>query len=320
MKQGSVEIRKWLRIGATIHSVALSAEGRYLLVGSEHDLRLFDLHGKEHLRWSKPGADIPVTVVALAPDASLALAGLRSGGLYRFDFDLAAEQKLRNYRDLWPEPNAVYSLSLSATGDRVLMGHFGPTLTLIDIEGDPCWRQAETKGQTWAVTFSADGNTLYAGSSGTDKPILAALDAGSGKTQVGVRTARRVTLVSALPPPLAVAAVLSDLGGCEVVAYPSDLRTVAWSYPCDSGEYVTAMTSDALANLLVLGTNTGRILLLQANEGQIVAQQDGMHSTVRALAISEGRYLLAGLQDDQADYQVAYMEYIPPVLEDEVIL
>lgn len=42
MNDAELTIAQWIRIGAPVHAVALSDDGRYLLTGSERDLRLLD--------------------------------------------------------------------------------------------------------------------------------------------------------------------------------------------------------------------------------------------------------------------------------------
>jgi hypothetical protein len=85
---------------------------------------------------------------------------------------------------------------------------------------------------------------------------------------------------------------------------------------CESGERATAIATDLAANLLAIGTNTGTVSLLSALSGRLLARIDSLDSTVHTLAITGGRYVAAGL----ADGQIAYLEYTPARVEEEIEL
>lgn len=327
MNEASLTIARWMRLGAPVHAVALSGDGRHVLVGTEHDLRLLDRWGNEHFRRSQPPApgtvvepDMPFSLVALAPDLSLGLAALRAGELYRMDFAWQGDTVSVHWQQepIRVEPNDLYSLSLAPEAEVIALGHLGPALTVLDTQGRQRWRRHPqdhnpTDGKTWAVALSPDGETLYVGSSGAARHLLAALDSSTGALKAGQRPAQRVTALAPLPAPLAVAAVHSDVNECRLVAYVPDLREESWQYAVGMGARITALVSDPVEDLVAIGSNTGHVVLLQASSGAYLAQDDTLGSAVLSLSVADGRYLVAGLQNGQ----MFYLEYTPAVLEEE---
>lgn len=326
MADATLTLVRWLRVKAPVHAVALAGDGRHLLAGSEHDLRLLDLWGNVRFRYFDPPApgtaverDLPCRVVALRPDTlAVALAGLRTGALYRLDLTWQDEDV-----EAWPEliraeANDIYSLSYAPSNDLLAIGHLGPALTVIDLDGHQRWRRHPddhnaTDGKTWAVALSPDGLQLYAGSSGSARHRLVALNAANGGVLSGVILPAPVTLVAGLSSPLAVVAALNFPEECQIAAYGADFRQEpAWRYVSEADERFTALATDPAAGLVVLGTDTGCVVVLDARSGRQLAQEDSLRSAVLSLAVAGGRYITAGLQDGQ----IAYLEYAPP--EEEV--
>jgi hypothetical protein len=327
MAEATLTLVRWLRVGAPVHAVALAGDGRHLLAGSEHDLRLLDLWGNVRFRYFEPAApgtaverDLPCRVVCLRPDTlAVALAGFRAGALYRLDLTWHDENV-----EVWPdlirnEANDIHDLSYAPGNDLVAIGHLGPALTVIDLDGQQRWRRHPddhnaTDGKGWVVALSPDGQQLYAGSSGSARHRLVILNAASGSLLAGAILPAPITLVAGLPAPLTVAAVLNFPEESQLVVYGTDLRKPAWSYVPETDGRVTALAADQAADLVVIGTNAGSVVVLDATSGRELVRDDSLHSTVLSLAIAGGRYIAVGLQDGQ----VAYLEYAPP--EEEVQL
>ena len=328
MSEASLTIVRWLFVGAPGNSLALSEDGHYLLVGSEHDLRILDRWGNNPFRYYAPPApgrkteeDLPFCAAAVTPDMRRALAGLRSGEVFRLELTWDGDAVSGWPEQIRAETNDIYSMSLAPDASLMAIGHLGPALTVLDWDGQTVWRRhpadhTPTDGKTWAVALSSDAATLYVGSSGTERCLLAALDASSGKPQAGKRLWQRVTQLAALPAPLAVVAVLGSNGESQVAAFAPDLTEPAWTYSLDLGEQVTALTTDQAANLVVCGTNSGAVMVLDGRHGELLARTDALRSTVLSLAMTAGRYLVAGIHENR----VAYLEYIPPTSDEELAL
>lgn len=318
MKHVTLHVIRWLNVNAPVHSVALSRDGHHLIVGSERDLRILNRWGIQHYRYSLPGQEMPFTLAACAPDMRYVLAGRRSGELYYLEIGWQGEQI-----DSWPrhirtEPNDVCGISLAASAGLIAIGHLGPALTLLDITGRQVWRfhpvdRNPTNGKTWSVALNTDGTQLYVGSAGADQNRLAVIDVASQRLRAGSRTSRRVTALTVMPDPLAVAAVQNDAYGSYVTGYWPDLVSTQWEHESEMGERFTALASNPEAGVLSVGTTDGRILVLNSQDGAILAEDDSLRSPVTSMAMSSGRWIAAGL----ADGRVAFLEYTPTTaLED----
>lgn len=323
MNDASLTIWRWLHVGAAVNALTLSGDGRHLLAGSEHDLRLLDRQGNVLFRYFTPpeaGAtherDMPFSVVAMTADMDVVLAGRRTGELHRLEMVWSEQEP-----DVWPqtiriEANDLYNVTLAAETGLLAIGHLGPALTVLDVSGLQQWRRHPddrnpTNGKTWAVAFSSDGQTLYAGSSGGSRYVLAALDAHSGESKASRRMAERVTLLTCLPDPLAVVAILNQSNRRSLAAFEPDLGDPVWEHLAEVDEFFTALASDHANNLVAVGTNAGSILLFDAPTGRLLIRSDELESAVLSLAVSDGQYIAAGLQDGQ----IAYMEYTPAIEE-----
>lgn len=299
-------LRKFFRVGAAVHAVALTAEG-CAWAGSERDLRLLDPRG--HVRFRLGGAHAVRPFSALAADcAGRILAVERTGRLYRLDplADEAGEPDNAlpgawTPDPIWAECNDLYSLAAQAgnggNGESlVALGHVGPALTMLDATGRLRWRchpedATATGGRTWSVAFSADGASLYAGCLAPAQHarrasyLLAAFEAETGRVYAARNFAEPVSVLAALPAPLGVAVVHAARTGCRVVGYDADLREAVWRVACAPGEFVTALTSDPASSILVAGTNTGRLWLLDGLTGRRLAVHDLLYySTVLSVA------------------------------------
>lgn len=328
MSEASLTIVRWLFVGAAGNALALGEDGRYLLVGSEHDLRILDRWGNKPFHYHahpasgrKSEEDMPFCAAAVTPDMRRALAGLRSGEIFRLELTWDGDAVTGWPEQIRAETNDIYAMSLAPDASLIAIGHLGPALTVLDWNGNTVWRRhpadhTPTDGKTWTVALSSDAATLYVGSSGTERCLLAALDASSGQPKAGKRLWQRVTRIAALPAPLAVVAILSGNGESQVAAFGSDLNEPAWTYTLDLGEQVTALTTDQAANLVVCGTNSGAALVLDGGNGDLLVRTDELRSTVLSLAMTAGRYLVAGIHEDR----VAYLEYVPPASDEELAL
>lgn len=306
---------------APVHAVALSGDGRHIFVGFEYGFRVVDRWGNFRFAHTPDGEEMAYNLVAMAAVGNWGVAVQRSGNLHRFDVAYQAEEPeiTFNEHEFRKEPNDVHSLSLAAEQHLTAVGHYGPALTVIDARGQQRWRRHPydrnpTDGQTWAVAFNAQADGLYVGCSSAARPLLALLDAQTGAVRQGVRLEQRVIALAALPSPLSVAVILNDSDGSQLAGYADDLHAPVWTFASSSWERLTALAVDLQAGLVVVGSNTGAIYVLDSNTGALQASNDTLHATVLSVAIAMGRYIAAGLQEDS----VAYLEYIPP--QEDILL
>lgn len=318
MTSGALRIVKQTFLGAhavdgevlvprRVWSVAISRDGQYILVGSEHDLRLLDRWGVMHFRYAHPrrDVDLPFTHVALSPDFDTGLAIQRTGEVYRLDFEFRGEsggvkvsmQEIRVF------PNDIYSISFFPENGIITIGHFNERISLINLGGDLVW-QIPTRGRTWAVAFGANGDVIYTGSSGAPHNVIGVVDTQNGKPMGGIQVDARVMSLSTSPHLPGVIAVLSTRYGSYVSAYSNRLSEQIWTFETGVGEYVTAMTTDIEHDMVVIGDGAGTLYVLEASSGRILSKT-ALSATILSLAIAGGRYIVAGLQDGY----VVYLEY-----------
>jgi hypothetical protein len=346
VKPAGLRLARFFRVGAAVHAVALSGDGRKLLVGSEHDLRLLDSSGRTHFRWG--GAPVPgqwldngarpFNAVALAPDLAAGLAVERTGRVHRLEFSNGhGDGDGRNHVSaraigLHAEPNDLYSLAFAHGHGRVALGHLGPDVTLLDAEGTTLWRcppgESDSGGRGWSVSFGADARIVYAGCMfparcARESPyLLAGLDIETGVARQAVALPHAVTALAALPAPLSVATVQMDglqgdskpaagsskskmrRAACRVVAYGAKLSQAVWVHECGPDEVVTALASDVSSEVLLAGTNIGRVYALNACTGEMLRSHDLLyHSAVLALsAASDAQAVAAGLANGHVAY------------------
>lgn len=328
---GKLEIIRWMQVGAAVHAVALSAEGRYVLVGSERDLCLLDRRGGVRFRYHSPGQkQMYFHLVAMTAKMDMVLAATRPGSVIQIEVEVGEKQF-----DAWPmeiffAEGDLYDLALAADGQLAALGHLGPALTVLNLQGlldaahQPAasgnegigledllvWRRHPddgnpTDGQIWAVALDPTGEVLYVGSSGASHSMLAALDARTAQPLGFLHPERRVTQVAALSQPPGVAAVLTDGGYAHTLTcYTPQLDVLRWEQ--DFEEHITALAADPVEDLVAVGSGfAGQVTLFKASFGEMVAQHPELDSLNTCLAIVDGRYLAAGTQRGD----VAYLEY-----------
>jgi hypothetical protein len=318
------------RVGAAVHAVALSDDGRYVLAGSEHDVRLIDRRGEVAFGYERNGEAF--RAVALAPGLRAGLAMERAGRLYRLDFGQEAPAGRAGRVPgtavgIWEQEDDLYSLDfMPRTGDDnglIALGHHAQGLTALDARGRLLWRLGphdapDTKGRTWHATISEDGRTIYAAALGgaalrdeSRGNVVVAIDSAVGKPVSAVTVSAPVTLLASLPHGLGVATVhrdaTRDSSDCWVTAHDAGLTRTLWSLRCPDGLVVTALAAAPGAAALVLGTNTGEVWRVGAYTGRVLARYDLLFaSTVLSVAAAGNGEIVAGL----ANGQIAFLERV----------
>ena len=307
---GRLEPLRSIRIGQPVYAVALSGDGQYMATGSEEGLALYDVLGNCRLAYPATRYPLPVSLVAMVPDMSRLLVGTREGALHRLEVKRKGAGFTARARTLYQTLNDLNSLALAADGQIIALGHLSPALTVLQTDGNVLWRRHPddrnaTRSQMWSVALDTKGDTLYVGSASTGTNVLAALDACTGAPHASQQLDGRIVRLASLATSGGVVAVLTA-GRYEyqVVAYQPDLQDVLWERDFD--EPVTALAADPQHDLLAISVGyEGRIMLLQATSGQVLAADQALHSLVNGLAVTNGSRLAAGTQDGH----VAWLYY-----------
>ncbi len=158
----------------SVHSVAVTADGRRALSGSSDEtLRLWDLGTGECLRTFAGHPDM-VRCVALSADERLALSGGNDKTLRLWE--LSSGHCLRTFEG---HTDFVDCVSFSADGERALSGGNDKTLRLWDLGTGKCVRVVQGQKQgVDCVALSADGRWAL---SGTYDKVLRLWDLTCGK-------------------------------------------------------------------------------------------------------------------------------------------
>jgi WD40 repeat protein/serine/threonine protein kinase len=157
----------------TVHSVAISQDGRWGLSGSlDKTLRLWELASGQCLR-TFAGHTEPVLSVAISPDGRWGLSGSFDKTLRLWE--LASGQCLRTFEG---HSDKVTSVAISQDGRWGLSGSFDKTLRLWELASGKCLRTFEGHvGSEPSVAISPDGRWGLSGS-GDNTLRLWELDSG----------------------------------------------------------------------------------------------------------------------------------------------
>jgi hypothetical protein len=319
-----LRLTRFHRVAGAAHAVALSGDGEHLLIGAEQGLRLVDRRGNVKYRLGHHGAAF--NAVALSPDLAAGLAMERAGRLFRLKFERSESEPGGGLMrvaavGIWEQRDDLYSLDFAPAageGGLIALGHHALGLTALDACGQLLWRLGPREGlgaprRTWHAAISGDGQTVYAtalGGPDSDRQAeIVAIDAAVGKPVCSIRVPGRVTLLTSLPAPLGVAAVILDNepdGACyRLVGFDAALQAVAWTLSAPAGTAITALASAPGQSVLIAGTNAGELWRVGAFTGRILARYDLLFaSTVLSVAFAESGHIAAGL----ANGRVAYLE------------
>lgn len=324
---GEIDVTRWIRIGAPIHAVALSGDGRHILVASDQELCLVDPFGHVRFRYRAPDSEESRFHLAdMTAGMDVVLAAVRHGKLFCTDLETG-----KRGAPVWPVEGFLargdlFDLSLSADGLLLAIGHLGPAVTVLNLKSlvdwirdDErqrrakvsfqdllVWRQHpddrnQTDAQVWAVALDAKGEVLYAGSSGPSSSILAALESRTGRPRGYLRPDGKVTRVAALDAPAGVVAVVTDGSYTHTLVCYSPQLDVRWQRSFDG--HITALATNRSGGMVCVGSGwSGQIDLLDARTGEIVATYPALNSLNTCLAMADGRYLAAGTEEGHLAY------------------
>jgi hypothetical protein len=307
---GRLEIRKFISLRQPVFATALSDDGQFIVGGMESHLAVFDVTGQELLRHPRANSAVPMHRVALAGGMNALYAATRDGRLARLELTREADAfRAQAVSVLYTAENDLHSLALC--GDRLAVGHLGPGLALLSARGQVVWRLHPsegnaTEGQVWSVAFDPSGETLYVGSAGLGENALAALDPEACAIKAHTYVAGLVSQLAALPDGRGVAAALMEpRADTRLALYGPDLTAPRWQ--CSFERPITAMAADPKAPVLVIACGfEGDVVVIDLRRNEIVGDAR-LKTTVNALAISQGRALVAGTSDGD----LVLMRYLP---------
>lgn len=315
---GRLEVRRWLRLGAPLHAVALSSDGQVVAVGAETGLFLFDAAGEAILGHPAPEMASPVRQIALAPVADRIYLGTRTGDVVRASLRRHGDQLVvDNVATLYSARNDLHALAVSPDERWIALGHLSARLTVLTNDGQLHWRSqpGDVASSMWSAVFDRTGKKLYAASAGAGTNRLVAIDLAQGQFPADgyLEPSLRATALATYDD--GVVAVLLDSTDyeCEIVKCSADLTVTQWTH--SPREMVTAIaTEPALASGRAESTKSlaaacgyeGRVILLDGNAGHVLAET-ALRVGVNALALAQGRIVAAVTQDDT----LALLHYVP---------
>lgn len=278
-----------IRVGASVHSIELAADGRRVAVASEKGVFVYDHQGQR--KFAFYAQELPFTAVALTPNGGTLMAIAREGYLYAFDLlrDLSAVpyETLR----LFSAPRDLRALSITPDGRRIAVGHVGQRITLLDREGKVVWNW-QPQFKTWHVALAASGKRLVVASLGSPVNGIYLLDGETGEPSPNpFRTGQRVTAIALLPGEGGVVAAFSggEYDNALFLLSP-DLKERLWAYdmPC----VVTDLAVDGEGRYLAAGGNDGQLYFFDFHARALIAQHGPLSGPVSGVALTpNGQHL-----------------------------
>ncbi len=273
-----------------VNSVAISADGKYIVSGSwDNTVRLWDLAtGKEIRRFE--GHTSIVNSVAISADGKYIVSG--SGDNTVRLWDMATGKEIRRFAG---HTESVYSVVISADGKYIVSGSGDNTVRLWDRASGKETRRFE--GHTGAVTsaaISADGLHIISGS--LDNTVrLWGMAAGQEIRRFEGHTGW-------------VSSVAISADGNYIVSGSWDKTVRLWDTATGkelrrfdghtSGVNSVAISADG--NYIVSGSLDNTVRLWDMATGNELRRFAGHTGWVRSVAISrDGRYIVSGSQDGE---------------------
>jgi DNA-binding beta-propeller fold protein YncE len=298
---GHLEIQQVIQVQQPANAVALSEDAQYVIGALEGNTVVFSVAGRCLLSYPSSITPMPALRLAASSDLRQLYVVARQGWLIRLNLQREPDSFRYDAHTLYTAENDLHSLALSRDGQLLAVGHLGPALTVLNIDGRIIWRRhpqdgTATEGQVWTVAFDALGKMLYAGSAEFGTNRLAAIDTRSGTVQNYTYVTGQVTALGILPEGKGVAAVLA--GGRytgRLVMYNLALESLGEA--CFDGPITALAVDRRLLFMAVAIGHEGQIALIDAQNGEVLATTDEIRSRINGLAIAQGRLLAAATQD-----------------------
>ncbi|UCD52490.1 MAG: hypothetical protein JSW27_07600, partial [Phycisphaerales bacterium] len=285
-RRGEKIIREWpLEDGAWLSVVAFFQDGRRLAIGGSNGLKIVDVATGdiEHRRPARNGA---ITALAISPDSRCVAIGSKGGN---GEISVLNTASWEPERPLTGHSRAVSSLTFSATGEWLMSSSDDSTIRVWDM-GRRITTRVMKGHQSGVGSVSLTSDESRAISAGADKRILEwDLDARQGPSQEHV-LAEPVEQVVFSADSRSFYTI--DANGTVSIR---DARTFSKRHPSSpelgkNGSLVLSPDGERL----IIGTRTGRLWVLDAQDLHIVDRRDTHSRRILPVGFSaDGRWLVA---------------------------
>ncbi len=279
--------------GGLVHSVAISADGEYVVAGTgynEDKVYLFDKDSSTPI-WSYDTGDW-VYSVAISADGEYIVSGGASETVYLFNKDSSTP--------LWSYETGggVNAVAIAADGEYIAAGSRDDKVYLFDKDSStPLWSHT-TGDYVWSVAISADGEYIAAGS--WDYKVYL-FDKDSSTPLWSHTTGNYVWSVAISADGEYIAAGSNDN---KVYLFEKDSGAQLWSYT--TGDYVESVAISANGEYIAAGSEDNTVHLSDKDSSTPLWNYTTGGEVLSVSISADGEYIAAGTGDD--DYKVYLFE------------
>jgi len=286
----------------SVRSVAISADGEYIAVGSYDDhVYLFGKDNSTPL-WSyntrSSWQSSTVYSVAISADGEYIAAGTDNNTIYLFNKDSSTP--------LWTYTagNTLLSVSISADGEYITAGSVDKKIYLFNKgSSTPLWSYT-TGANVYSVDISADGKYITAGS-GDSKVYLFDRDSSTPLWTYDTGTTVLSVSISADGEYIAAGSINKN----KTYLFDKDSSTPLWIYTAGPYAYVVSVAISADGEYIAAGTQDNKIYLFGKDSSTPLWSYTATH-LVDSVAISaDGEYIAASSRDG---YVYLFLNNLPP--------
>jgi outer membrane protein assembly factor BamB len=286
--------------GDAVVSVAISADGEYIVAGStDHKIYLFNKDNNTPL-WSHETGN-EVYSVSISADGEYVAAGSADNKVYLFDKDSSTPLWSYNTSD------QVRSVAISADGEYIAAGSWDKVYLFGKNSSTPLWNYT-TESIVWSVAISADGEYVAAGSA-DNKVYL--FDKDSSTPLWSYNTGGRVWSVAISADGEYIVAGTwgpsstgdCDENSCKVYLFDKDSSTPLWSY--GTGDMVWSVAISADGEYIAAGFYY-KVYLFNKNSSTPLWSHDTMEVAYSVAISADGEYISAGT-GGWYDYNKVYL-------------
>jgi WD40 repeat protein len=275
------------RFGIPVTAVALSADGRRIVSGTDRTIKIWDATDGSLLNTGE-GHSLSVTSVAISPDLQYAVSGSNDKTVKIWDMSTG-----RRLGSLEGHTFSVTAVAISPDSRTIVSGSADRTIKVWDAATGKLLRTWEADALSVnALAISADGSRIVSG--GSDKTVKI-WDAASGNL---VRTLQG--------PTERVRAVAISVDGSRVAEGGDDNRVIVWD--AASGVLLRSLGYQESINAIAFSPDGRRIVsasddysvrFWDAESGELFKTLEGHQASVRSVAISsDGGRVISGSSDN----------------------